>query len=167
MNTTFHQQIADFRPLLLNYAKRLCTDDDYAEDLVQNTYVSAIRFESTYKHESNMKAWLKTILYNGFVNGFRRERKESGRIDLNVDFLSEHEPSFNVDRHEIGDQIRDALHMLTPRDRNVAIMCFIQGYTYEEIAKIIDIPLGTVRSCVSSSRKRLRQSLAGYYVSAR
>jgi RNA polymerase sigma-70 factor (ECF subfamily) len=158
---TFHQQITQYRPLLLGYAKALCRDEDYAEDLVQNTYVAAIRFESTFQPGSNAKAWLKTILYNDFVNGFRKARKESGRVHYDVEFLSGH-ASFTVDRHEIGDPVREALYQLTPRDRNVAIMCFIQGYTYEEISQIIDVPLGTVRSCVSTTRKRLQRSLANY-----
>lgn len=163
MLSEFHRQIYAHRPFLLQYAKKLTWNDDtYAEDLVQNTYVSAIRFERTFEPGTNMKGWLKTILYNGFVNDFRGKRKESGRIDLNVEWMAEEGPSFVVDRHEIGDKVQKALYKLTPRDRNVAIMCFIQGYTYEEISKIIDVPVGTVRSCVSTTRKRLQQSLANY-----
>jgi len=163
MISNFHRQISEHRQYLLTYAKKLSwQDQEAAEDLVQNTYVAAIRFESTFQPGTNMRAWLKTILYNDFVNGFRRQRKEAGRVDFDMVYLGYQGPSVIPHRDEVGDEVKQAIAKLHPKDRKIVVMSFIQDYTYEEIAKVVGIPLGTVRSRLHRSRKILQQSLREY-----
>jgi RNA polymerase sigma-70 factor (ECF subfamily) len=161
---------------LYHFAYRLTSDEDEANDLVQDTYMKAFRFIKSYESGSNAKAWLFRILKNSFINNYRKVSKEPNKIDyeeaenyLNAGRAAVYSDTIDMRdkmfRGLIGDEVSHALNTLPVDFRTVIILCDIEEFTYEEIAKIIDIPIGTVRSRLHRARKMLREMLIEYAVS--
>jgi RNA polymerase sigma-70 factor (ECF subfamily) len=176
-NSPQPQQIfeREFYPLidsLYNFAYRLTLDEDDAKDLVQETYLKAFRFINSYHEGTNAKAWLFRILKNSFINDYRKISKEPNKVDY-----EEIEQAYNAEdagygqaadlRTEmfgsmLGDEVSRALNDLPVDYRLIVLLCDVEGFTYEEIAKIINIPIGTVRSRLHRARLLLKESLHTY-----
>lgn len=171
----FEREMLPHIKALYHFAYRLSGDEDDANDLVQDTYLKAFRFFGSYEHGSNAKAWLFRILKNSFINNYRKTTKEPPKIDYEEaeTFLNTGKASYapTVDGREklyggmIGDEVATALNALPIDFRTVIILCDIEEFSYEEIAKIIDIPIGTVRSRLHRARKMLRDMLLQYAIS--
>ncbi len=157
---------------LYNFAYRLCYDGDAANDLVQETYMKAYRFFESYQQGTNAKAWLFRILKNSFINDFRKKSKEPPKVDY-----AEVETYYNSDdvnkditadlrvestQDSLGDEITGALGSLDTDFRTIIILSDLEGFKYEEMAKILDIPIGTVRSRLHRARNILKEKLMGY-----
>ena len=157
---------------MYNFAYRLTMDEDEAKDLVQDTYLKAFRFISSFQRGTNAKAWLFRILKNSFINDYRKKSKEPAKLDY-----QEVETFYNSDEADsditidlrvetvqdmIGDEIANALNSLAVDFKAVIILCDIEGFTYEEMAKILDIPIGTVRSRLHRARNLLKEKLKDY-----
>jgi RNA polymerase sigma factor (sigma-70 family) len=159
---------------MYNFAFRLTTDEDEAKDLVQDTYLKAFRFINSFQRGTNAKAWLFRILKNSFINDYRKKSKEPAKVDYQeVETFynsedSEPERSITTDlrvetvRDMIGDEVANALNSLDIDFRTVIILCDVEGFTYEEMAKILDIPIGTVRSRLHRARNLLKDKLRSY-----
>jgi RNA polymerase sigma-70 factor (ECF subfamily) len=157
---------------MYNFGYRLTLDRDDANDLVQDTYLKAYRFIESFQKGTNAKAWLFRILKNSFINDYRKKSKEPNKVDY-----QEVETSYNsedVDRqitpdlrveslnNMIGDEISNALNSLDVDFKTVIILCDLEGFKYEEMAKILDIPIGTVRSRLHRARNLLKEKLGEY-----
>jgi len=157
---------------LYNFAYQLSYNDDDANDLVQETYMKAFRFIDSYQEGTNSKAWLFKILKNIFINEYRRKKREPEKIDYDdvITFSDEDDDNSAAyfDLREdlfdnmMGDEITNALNKLPIEFKTVILLCDIEGFSYEEIAKIIDIPIGTVRSRLHRARNMLKQLLKDY-----
>ena len=157
---------------MYNFAYRLTFDEDDAKDLVQETYLKAFRFINSFEQGTNAKAWLFRILKNSFINDFRKKSKEPSKVDyqeVETFYNSEDtEVSVTTDlrvetvQEMIGDEISNALNSLAVDFRTVIILCDLEGFTYEEMAKILDIPIGTVRSRLHRARNLLKEKLQSY-----
>jgi RNA polymerase sigma-70 factor (ECF subfamily) len=158
---------------MYNFAFRLTTDEDDAHDLVQDTYLKAFRFIKSFEQGTNAKAWLFRILKNSFINDYRKKSKEPSKVDyqeVETTYNSEESADTNhtVDLRSdtvqdmIGDEVANALNALPVDFRTVIILCDIEGFTYEEMAKILDIPIGTVRSRLHRARNLLKEKLRDY-----
>src|SRR5690554_5867256 len=157
---------------MYNFAYRLTFDEDDAKDLVQETYLKAFRFINSFEQGTNAKAWLFRILKNSFINDFRKKSKEPSKVDyqeVETFYNSEDtEVSVTTDlrvetiQDMIGDEISNALNSLAVDFRTVIILCDLEGFTYEEMAKILDIPIGTVRSRLHRARNLLKEKLQSY-----
>lgn len=157
---------------MYNFAYRLTYDEDDSKDLVQDTYLKAYRFINSFQKGTNAKAWLFRILKNSFINEFRKKSKEPAKVDYqDVEgyYNSERtEKSITTDlrvdtiKNMMGDEISNALNALDVDFRTVIILCDLEGFTYEEMAKILDIPIGTVRSRLHRARNLLKEKLQSY-----
>jgi RNA polymerase sigma-70 factor (ECF subfamily) len=158
---------------MYNFAYRLTNDEDDANDLVQDTYLKAFRFINSFQRGTNAKAWLFRILKNSFINDYRRKSKEPSKVDYQdvettYNSSEDAEVSGTVDlrtesvQDMIGDEVANALNSLPVDFRTVIILCDIEGFTYEEMAKILDIPIGTVRSRLHRARNLLKDKLRSY-----
>ncbi|GAB4397552.1 MAG: sigma-70 family RNA polymerase sigma factor [Microscillaceae bacterium] len=165
----------EFMPLMdaaYNFAFRLALDEDDAKDLVQETYMKAFRFIESFQKGTNAKAWLFRILKNSFINEYRKKSKQPSKVDyqeVEQIYNSEDTPvnlttDLRVDvlQGMIGDEVANALNSLAVDFRTVIILCDIEGFTYEEMAKILDIPIGTVRSRLHRARNILKEKLRDY-----
>jgi len=157
---------------IYNFAYRITFDEDDAKDLVQETFLKSFRFIDSFHKGTNAKAWLFRILKNSFINEFRKKNKEPVKIDYqevesfyNSDEVN-HMVASNLQveaiREMIGDEVSIALNSLEIDFRTVIILCDLEGFTYEEMALILDIPIGTVRSRLHRARKLLREKLKKY-----
>lgn len=157
---------------MYNFAFRLTFDEDDAKDLVQETYLKAFRFINSFEEGTNAKAWLFRILKNSFINDYRKKSKEPAKVDYNdvesyynsEDAQIEMTTDLRVEslRDMIGDEVSNALNSLAVDFRTVIILCDLEGFTYEEMAKILDIPIGTVRSRLHRARNLLKDKLRSY-----
>ena len=165
----------EFYPLidaLYNFAYHLTYNEEDANDLVQDTFMKAYRFAESYEQGTNAKAWLFKILKNAFINEYRRKSKEPSKVDyediIGYQDSEDVKPAGTVDLRQeifqgmIGDEVTRALNSLPVDFRTVILLCDIEGFTYEEIAKIIDIPIGTVRSRLHRAREMLKLMLMRY-----
>jgi RNA polymerase sigma-70 factor (ECF subfamily) len=157
---------------LYNYAVRMTGDPEDANDLVQETYLKAYRFFDSFEKGTNCKAWLFRILKNSYINRYRKESKEPDKVDY--DEIKEfyhtvkHSSLDSNDMQEkwygelLDDEVSRALDSLPEDFREVVQLCDIEGFTYEEIANMVDCPIGTVRSRLHRGRKILREKLLEY-----
>lgn len=168
----FEKEFMPFATSLYNFAFRLSMDEDDASDLVQDTYLKAYRFFNSYQPGTNAKAWLFRILKNTFINEFRRKSKLPIKVDYqdvesyynsdDVDEPATTDLRSETVRELLGDEVAKALNSIDVDFRTVIVLCDIEGFTYEEMAKILDIPIGTVRSRLHRARQLLKQQLIEY-----
>jgi RNA polymerase sigma-70 factor (ECF subfamily) len=157
---------------LYNFALRMTGDPEDANDLVQETYMKAYRFFDSFEKGTNCKAWLFRILKNSYINKYRKESKEPDKVDY--DEIKEfyhsvkHSSLDSNDMQEkmfaelLDDEVAQALESLPEDFKEVVQLCDIEGFTYEEIANMVDCPIGTVRSRLHRGRKILREKLMEY-----
>lgn len=172
-DAAFEKEFMPFIDSLYNFAFRLAYDEDDANDLVQETYLKAYRFFDSYEPGTNAKAWLFRILKNSFINEFRKKSKQPSKVDYNeVETYYNSEDTdqdhLTVDLRQdavhdmIGDEIANALNSLDVDFRTIIILSDLEGFKYEEMAKILDIPIGTVRSRLHRARNLLKEILRKY-----
>lgn len=157
---------------IYNFAYRITFNEDDAKDLVQETYLKAFRFIESFEKGTNAKAWLFRILKNSFINEFRKKTKEPPKVDYQEVESFYNSEEFNQPmtsdlrveaiKEMIGDEVSIALNSLDVDFRTVIILCDLEGFTYEEMAKILDIPIGTVRSRLHRARRLLKEKLRAY-----
>ncbi|MDZ4839597.1 MAG: sigma-70 family RNA polymerase sigma factor [Bacteroidota bacterium] len=168
----FEEEFLPHIDALYNFGSYLIHDDDLAKDLLQETYMRAYRFINYYEKGTNAKAWLIRILKNTFINDYRKTSKQPIRVDLEetyqqVDDSAEGE-NRNVDLRQevynnlVGDEIMNAVNSLPVDYRLIILLCDVEGFKYDEIAKIIDVPIGTVRSRLHRARNMLKEKLSTY-----
>lgn len=168
----FNVEIIPHLDVLYNFALRLTTDPNDAEDLVQDTIVKAYRFFSSYEKGTNAKAWLFRILKNSFINNYRRVASRPQEVDY--DEVSSYYENIRAERTEtsdaeklmfeglMDDDVSIALSRLPEDFRTVVMLCDIENYTYEEIANMLDVPIGTIRSRLHRGRNLLKTQLLEY-----
>ena len=155
---------------LRQYAVSLTMNLDDAEDLLQDTYLKVMQNENSYKEDTNLKAWVITIMKNTFINNYRRKQRSKVFIDQSEDlyYLSNSVSSNedNADMHlyytEINKKIQEKIE-----EQKKPFEMFIDGYKYQEIADEMNISIGTVKSRIFFMRKRLMEELNDYVSSAR
>lgn len=166
----------EFLPLidaLYNFAYHLTYNEEDSNDLVQETYLKAYRFIDSYEQGTNAKAWLFKILKNAFINEYRKKSKQPVKVDYEdiVTYQDSEDLGGTVGKVDlrqeifqgmIGDEVTRAINSLPVDFRTVILLCDIEGFTYEEIAKIIDIPIGTVRSRLHRAREMMKAMLMKY-----
>ena len=168
----FEKELMPQIDALMTFAYHLTYNQADADDLVQETYLKAYRFIDKYHQGTNPKAWLFRILKNGFINEYRKKSKRPQKVDYDdiVDFSQIDKASYveKVDLRQIifdemlGDEVTIALNGLPVDFREVILLCDIEGFSYEEIADILEIPIGTVRSRLFRARNMLKEKLKTY-----
>jgi len=171
-NAIFNEEFLPHINSMYNFGFRLTLDPDDAKDLVQDTYLKAYRFIESFQKGTNAKAWLFRILKNSFINDYRKKTKEPAKVDYqevetyynSEDVNRQITPDLRVEslKDMIGDEISNALNSLDVDFRTVIILCDLEGFKYEEMAKILDIPIGTVRSRLHRARNLLKEKLSEY-----
>ena len=168
----FEEEFFPHIDALKTFAFHLAYDEDDANDLVQETYLKAFRFIDKYDQGTNAKAWLFKILKNAYINEYRKKSKRPTKVDFE-DIVSYHDseesvlPGYLDLRAELfdnmmGDEVTIAINSLPIDFRTVLLLCDVEGFTYEEISKIIDVPIGTVRSRLFRARNMLKDKLKVY-----
>jgi RNA polymerase sigma-70 factor (ECF subfamily) len=153
----------DFAPLLeaqiprlrRYYARALTRDVTRADDLVQSCLVRAIAKQHLWERGTNLRAWLFTILHNQHVNDVRHSVREGNTVEL------DEAPQLTVQSNAIPSlELRDlerAIGKLPAEQREVILLVGLEGMAYEEVATVLNVPVGTVRSRLSRGRDQLRR----------
>ena len=143
-------------PRLRRYARALTRDVVRADDLVQSCLTRAIAKQHLWQAGTDLRAWLFTILHNQFVNDVRCSAREGTKIEIDevtpiLPALPNAMPALELRDLEI------VLRKLPDEQRQVILLVGLEGMTYEEVASILQIPIGTVRSRISRGRDQLRR----------
>lgn len=169
----FEKEFLPYSDALFNFAYRLTYEQNDAHDLVQETFLKAYRFFHSFEQGTNAKAWLFRILKNTFINEFRKKSKEPAKVDYNeiesyINTEESHLPptteSIRTESNQylIGDEVANALNSLAIDFRTIIILSDLEGFKYDEMAKILDIPIGTVRSRLHRARHLIKEKLQTY-----
>ena len=170
--TIFNDEFLPHADALYNFAYHLTYEDARAQDLVQDAYLKAYRFIESYNVGTNAKAWLFRILKNSFINQYRKKSRQPNQVDFE-DFLTYQEKDVKQTTQQLdlrdeifqgmlGDEVTKAINSLPGDFKTVIFLCESEGFTYEEISKIVDIPIGTVRSRLHRARNMLKEKLKEY-----
>lgn len=169
----FEKELLPHIDALHNFAFNLSFNEDQANDLVQETYLKSYRFIKSYQSGTNAKAWLFKILKNVYINQYRKRSRRPTSVDIDEVNVYAESGDERTDmayldlRKEmfddmLGDEVTIALNSLPVEFRTVILLCDIEDFSYEEIAKIIDKPIGTVRSRLFRARNMLKEKLKSY-----
>jgi RNA polymerase sigma-70 factor (ECF subfamily) len=145
---------------LYGFALSLCSDRGTAEDLVQETYLRALKALRKAEPGPGMKSWLFAILHNVWRNEVRR-RRPTDRLDEAVEYLlsDEPDPLAAVDRQQVGSRVLAAIDDLPDPFREAIVLRCVEGFSYQEMAEVVGCPAGTVMSRLARARVRLRRAL--------
>jgi RNA polymerase sigma factor RpoE len=151
----------------------MTSNHDDANDLAQETFIKAFRALKTFKGDSSFYTWIYRIAVNKTIN-FLKQRKNRVQISLNdVDFNAEHDPDLvaltsertprrDLNLSELQEKLNEAMLKLSEHHRMVVTLHDVQGLSHEEIGKIMDCNVGTVRSRLFYARQQLQAYLSDY-----
>jgi RNA polymerase sigma-70 factor (ECF subfamily) len=162
--TTFEDQAMPLFDSLYNFAHWLAHNREDAEDLVQETYLKALRSFPSFQPGTNFKAWIFKILKNSSCDAFaKRRRRATITMGFEEDFpslpLNVVNPEFQVIKGTEIEMLRRAIEQLPPYFREVLLLREMEDASYREIAEILSIPIGTVMSRLTRARRVLREAL--------
>ncbi|MEY2437786.1 MAG: polymerase sigma-70 factor, subfamily [Acidimicrobiaceae bacterium] len=174
----FEEQAMEFMPSLYAAALRMTRNPSDAEDLVQETYLKAYRGFHGFEEGTNLKAWLYRILTNTYINTYRAKKRRPDESDLeDVEDLYLYRRLGGLEAATRGrsaedqlldtytdDEVKAALESLPEQFRMAVLLADVEGFSYKEIAEILDIPIGTVMSRLHRGRKGLQKKLYEFAV---
>lgn len=164
----FGELVRRYQDRLFNSVYRLVDNADDAQDVVQEAFLNAYQALDSFKGGSLFFTWLYRIAFNTAVSMKRKQkavlRIESGRAEAAgpgepLDPSEESRPGFALEQAEQGQRIQHALARLSTEHRAVLVMKDMEGMKYEDIARILDVPIGTIRSRLHRARLELRDVL--------
>ncbi len=152
---TFEGQILALLPSLRRYSRSLARSDADGEDLLQDCVEKVLARRAQWRG-LNLRGWVLTIMTNLYRNG-RRQNLRANLVELDgaEDLASPEPPADPLERW----RLENALNSLSEENRAVLMLVVIEGYTYQEVATALDIPIGTVMSRLSRARQRLGDRL--------
>lgn len=174
----FAEQAMPLMGSLYSGALRMTRNPADAEDLVQETYLKAYRAFAGFQEGTNLKAWLYRILTNTFINTYRAKKRRPDESDLDeVEDLYLYRRLGGLEAAAVGRsaedelfdhvtdvEVKEALESLSEQFRVAVLLADVEGFSYKEIAEILDIPIGTVMSRLHRGRKGLQKRLYEYAV---
>ncbi|MDE6668925.1 MAG: RNA polymerase sigma factor [Muribaculaceae bacterium] len=162
---TFKSSVLSIQGNLMSFAMKLTLNKEEAQDLVQDTTLKALNNEEKYAENTNFKGWMLTIMRNIFINNYRKSVRENTVIDSSEDCyhlnLSQDSGIEAPDGAYAVGEISQLIAQF-PADYREPFNMHVAGYKYEEIADKLHMPLGTVKSRIFFTRKKLREILKDY-----
>jgi len=157
----FEERVLETVDALYNLAMHLTQNRQDAEDLVQEATLRAYRYFHRFERGTNFKAWIMTIMRNLYINRYRKRLKEPVKVEFEEveNFISFPEIS-GVQEEIFSEIIRNLVNKLPQELRIVITLFYVDGFTYKEIAKITEVPLGTVMSRLYTARQILKRQLS-------
>jgi RNA polymerase sigma-70 factor (ECF subfamily) len=166
----FERDVLPLLPSLYSAALRLTRNPSDAEDLVQETYLRAYRGFSGFQEGTNLRAWMYRILTNTFINSYRKRQRQPQTVsdeDIEDWYLydrlggsaAEESAEASVLERIPDEDVQRALEALPEQFRMAVWLADVEGFSYKEIAEILDVPIGTVMSRLHRGRKSLQKAL--------
>ncbi len=154
----FHARLEEQLPRLRRYARALTRDATRADDLVQDTLLRALAKQHLYQADTNLRAWLFTLMHNQHVNDVRRAQRDGANVDVDEMapmLVSTTDPTASRQLWEL----ERGLAALPLEQREAILLVGLEGLRYDEAAEVLRVPIGTVRSRLSRGRDALRRML--------
>ncbi|MFN0092852.1 MAG: sigma-70 family RNA polymerase sigma factor [Acidimicrobiales bacterium] len=175
----FVDEAMEHMPALYSAALRMTRNAAEAEDLVQETYLKAYRGFAGFKEGTNLKAWLYRILTNTYINWYRSKKRRPEESELeDVEDLYLYRRLGGLEAAAAGRsaedelldtfseaEVKDAIEALPEQFRLAVLLADVEGFSYKEIADILEVPIGTVMSRLHRGRKALQKRLYEFAVS--
>ena len=178
MNTK-HQFTSDamqYAPQLFSTALRMTRNRIDAEDLVQETYIKGWRSFHTFQEGTNLRAWLFRIMTNTYINKYNAQKRKGTEVELDdVEELFLYKRLGSIDQSQLSssaedqmldlftdDEVKNALEELPEDFRIPVLLSDVDGFSYKEIAEMLEIPIGTVMSRLHRGRKAMQKMLYEY-----
>lgn len=162
--TAFEKLVLRYQDRLFNALVRTLGCAEEAKDVVQDTFLLAFRKLNTFQRESAFFTWLFRIGFNTAIS-YKRKRRPELSVDTRHEETGEEPmdrgegPSTNMEREEQIAKVRQALEMVNEQYRAILVLREMEGFCYESIAEILDLPVGTVRSRLHRARAELKEKL--------
>ena len=163
-----------YRDQLFKSALRMTRSMEDAEDLIQETYLKAYKYYERFAEGTNFKAWLFKIMKNTFINSYRKKKLQPPKVDfddvqegleetlLDAIHAASNDPESWVLASEMDHEVRKALSDLPHDYKMVVLLADLEGFSYKNIADILEVPVGTVMSRLYRGRRMLERTLLGY-----
>jgi RNA polymerase sigma-70 factor (ECF subfamily) len=156
---------------LYRVALRLTGNSSDADDLVQDTLLKAYRAWDQFEPGTNAKGWLLTILRHAFINEYRRRRRRPDMVDVDAlepfavfPEVQEEDPQGAFFERIVDDEVLRSIDALPEAFRETLVLSDVEGLNYQEIARTLDVPVGTVKSRLFRARRMLQGKLYRYAV---
>ncbi|GER65903.1 RNA polymerase sigma factor [Weizmannia acidilactici] len=155
----FAALVTRFKGEVFRHAYAMVNDRMEAEDIAQEAFVKAYYSLDKLEHAYAFASWMARIVSNLCYDRLKKLKKKAAlQTEMDEETLSR--PASNIERANLRFDIRDAMEKLSPEHRTALVLRDIEGYSYDEIAKIMRIPLGTVKSRINTARKALKNELS-------
>ena len=163
--TDFNKELLNLEGMLSRFAMKLTSNREDANDLLQDTFLKALTHRGKFEDSTNLKAWACTIMKNTFINNYRKSARQNTTFDSTKDlfFLAQNKDACNTEpesayfEKEIGAAIDEL-----DAEFKITFKMYHQGYKYREISDILGVKIGTVKSRIFITRKKLAEKLEGY-----
>lgn len=158
----FSHQVSSLRPMLRTFTRRFTNDREESQDLVQDTILKALTYRDKFRDDTNLKGWLFTIMRNTFINNYRKNQRAKTSNDttkelyfLNVeDTHTFNRPHESIEFKEVWRNVNNMKDELL-----IPFKMHATGYKYQEIAKHLNIPIGTVKNRIFHARKEIQKKI--------
>ena len=167
----FKKQMMPYTDMLFNYGMYLSGNREQAADLLQDTYLKAFRFFDKFEAGTNAKAWLYRIMKNTFINEYRRVHRQPDMVEFD-ELVTPYQMSTSgkdmpdlrdmMESRMFDDEMAGAIAALPDKFKSVVMLRDLEDMPYEEIAQLLNIPIGTVRSRLHRARSILSARLKDY-----
>jgi len=171
----FEQLVARYQNRIMGFVARMLNDREEAEDVTQEVFIKAYRSLDSFRGASSFSTWLYRIAQNLCIDRARKRKRspqQAYSLDEPIDKDEDRggreiadfstEPSLGVEREELRRQVRQTVAEMPEKLRSVLVMCDIQGMAYEDIARVLECPVGTVKSRLFHARADLARRLRPY-----
>ena len=172
----FTSDAMQYAPQLFSTALRITRSRSDAEDLVQETYIKGWRSFHTFQEGTNLRAWLFRIMTNTYINKYNAKKRKGTEVELDdVEELFLYKRLGSIDQSQLSssaedqmlelftdDEVKNALEELPEDFRVPVLLSDVDGFSYKEIAEMLEIPIGTVMSRLHRGRKAMQKMLYEY-----
>src|SRR3954470_8569545 len=169
--TAFEREALPHLDTVYRVALRFTGEPARAHDLVQDTMLKAFRSWHRYEPGTNVRAWLLTILRNTFINEYRKEKQRGPTVDISTaetfslfNEVQEEDPEGQFFDQIVDDEVLKAIDKLPVEFRETLVLSDLEGMSYQEIADVTSVPVGTVKSRLFRARRALQRQLYDYAV---
>jgi RNA polymerase sigma-70 factor, ECF subfamily len=160
-NSDFEKLALPLLDPLYNFARWLSGDADEARDLVQETFVKALKGFGSFQEGTNFRAWMFRILRNTFLTSRtgleRRNTTQEDEAGFEESVVSRETPETTLIRNANTELVQKAIAQLSPPFREVLLLADVEEMKYQEVAEALSIPIGTVMSRLARARKQIRE----------
>jgi|YelNatPaOPRAMG01_1025707.scaffolds.fasta_scaffold112792_2 RNA polymerase sigma-70 factor (ECF subfamily) len=163
MAIRFDDVYNEYKEMVFNYVFWRINDYDEAVDLTQEIFIKIYKNLGKFKGESSMKTWVMSIAINHLNDFFRKKKKFNPVYFEEIAREEDYDDPGPIEEMDLEDTIKveRALQKLKDWEREILTLYYMEGFQYEEISKLLNIPLGTVKSRLNSAKKSLKKVLTG------